>query len=904
MQVHPCLRIKNTVFNRKVKSMIQKEVRTTCPYCGVGCGVVAQVDAAGAVTVKGDREHPANFGRLCSKGSALGETLGPDGRLLYPQIGQETVGWDQALDTVASRFQTIIDAHGPEAVAFYVSGQLLTEDYYVANKLMKGFIGSANIDTNSRLCMSSAVAGYKRAFGSDTVPCSYEDLERAKLIVLTGSNTAWCHPVLFQRILRAKKDNPDLMVVVIDPRRTNTCDIADLHLALQPGSDATLFNGLLLHLEREGEGNPLFVQNATEGLAAALEAARQDAPDLEAIAQRCGLPVEQVQSFYKLFARTERVVTVFSQGVNQFSMGTDKVNSIINCHLLTGRIGRPGMGPFSLTGQPNAMGGREVGGLANQLAAHMELHNPRHRAQVQGFWQSPRIAAQEGLKAVDLFEAVHSGKVKALWVMATNPAVSLPNSSRVREALERCEFLVVSDCMHSTDTTQYAQVLLPAQTWGERDGMVTNSERRISRQRAFMEAPGAARPDWWILSQVAARMGHGEHFAYPGVADIFREHAALSAHGNQGTRDFDLTGLMNMSDDDYAAFAPTQWPVREQQGHLRLFADGRFFTASGKAQFVPIAGHGPAHTISDEYPLVLNTGRVRDHWHTMTRTGKSPRLAGHTVEPYAELHAEDAARHGLQQGALVQVSSEWGEVVVRARVSEAQRPGSVFIPIHWNQQFSSLASVDQLVSPVTDPVSGQPEFKFTPVRIAPFAAHWHGFILSRRRLALRHSRYWACSRGKGLWRYEIAGTERSKDWAATARELLCTDSVQVEWIEFADRAAPRYRAARMEGGRLESCLFIGPDIRLPERDWLATLFEHPALDEQDRRSLLTGKPASGQHDVGRIVCACFGIGRNTLVDAIQNKGCTTTEAIGACLKAGTNCGSCVPELKELIAEVG
>jgi assimilatory nitrate reductase catalytic subunit len=882
--------------------MIQDEVRTTCPYCGVGCGVVVRRDGSGTVIVKGDPAHPANFGRLCSKGLALGETLDHEGRLLRPRIGTREVDWGQALDTVAERFRAVIDAHGPGAVAFYVSGQLLTEDYYVANKLMKGFIGAANIDTNSRLCMSSAVAGYKRAFGSDTVPCSYEDLERAKLIVLTGSNAAWCHPVLFQRILHAKKENPDLMVVVIDPRRTSTCDIADLHLALQPGSDATLFNGLLCHLEQAGERNSLFVQQATEGLEAALAAARADAPDLAAVAARCGLAEAQLQSFYKLFARTERVVTVFSQGVNQFSTGTDKVNSIINCHLLTGRIGRPGMGPFSFTGQPNAMGGREVGGLANQLAAHMELHDPQHRAWVQDFWQSPRIATAEGLKAVDLFEAVHAGKVKALWVMATNPAVSLPDSNRVREALARCEFLVVSDCMHSTDTTRYADVLLPAQTWGERDGMVTNSERRISRQRAFLNAPGEACPDWWILSRVATRMGYSAHFPYSCVADIFREHAALSAHHNQGTRDFDLGALAGMSNEDYAGFEPTQWPVRTCGDNVRLFSDGRFFTASGKARFVPVAGKGPAHAPCAEYPLVLNTGRVRDHWHTMTRTGKSPRLAGHTLEPYAELHAADAARHGIQPGGLVQIDSRWGRVVVRARISDAQRPGSLFVPIHWNQQFSSLASVDQLVSPVTDPISGQPEFKYTPVRIAPSAARWYGFILSRRRLALRHSGYWACARGKDLWRYEIAGSEAPQDWAATARGLLCTDSQQVEWIEFADRATPRYRAARIEGGRLESCVFIGPDIRLPERDWLATLFEQATLDERQRRSLLTGRSDDGRPDAGPLVCACFGVGRNTIIEAIRRDGCTTPEALGNRLKAGTNCGSCLPELRSLILQ--
>ncbi len=884
--------------------MAENEVRTTCPYCGVGCGVLARRDAAGKVTVRGDPEHPANFGRLCSKGSALGETVDLEGRLLHPEVEGERVSWEQALDAVADGFQSVIRKHGPEAVAFYVSGQLLTEDYYVANKLMKGFIGAANIDTNSRLCMSSAVAGYKRAFGSDTVPCNYEDLERAKLIVLAGSNAAWCHPVLYQRMVQARKDNPDLMVVVIDPRRTNTCDIADLHLPIAAATDTTLFNGLLVYLADQGESNPLFVQQATQGGEEALQAAREDAPTVAAVAQRCGLADDQVLAFYRLFARTERVVTVFSQGINQFSMGTDKVNSIINCHLLTGRIGRPGMGPFSFTGQPNAMGGREVGGLANQLAAHMELENPEHRDRVQRFWSSPVMAQQPGLKAVDLFQAVEDGRVKALWIMATNPAVSLPNSNQVRAALQQCEFLVVSDCMAETDTTAFAKVRLPAQAWGERGGMVTNSERRISRQRAFLPIPGEARPDWWIITQVARRMFAADNFSYEDPRQIFAEHAALSAFENQGTRDFDLSPLASITAEDYEYFAPRQWPMGSASGpEIRLFADGRFFTPSGKAQFIAVSRRTPAHEVSQQYPLVLNTGRVRDQWHTMTRSGKSARLAGHRVEPYAEIHPDDAARFAITDASLVQLRSPWGEAVVRARISEEQRPGNVFVPIHWNLQFSSLASVDQLTSNVTDPISGQPEFKHTPLQLSPYPAGWYGFLLSRRKLTLRHSSYWACARGKGLYRYEIAGREAPRDWAQTARALLCTQNDSVEWVEYSDTAAPRYRAARIADGRLESCVFIGPTPRLPERDWLVTLFDSAQLSDADRTRLLTGKPGDMRQDVGRIICACFGVGRNTLVSAIQEQGCTTPEALGACLRAGTNCGSCVPELRQLIAEV-
>jgi assimilatory nitrate reductase catalytic subunit len=431
-------------------------VKTTCPYCGVGCGVTVTRTADGGFAVAGDREHPANLGRLCSKGAALGDTLGLDGRLLHPIVdGQETT-WDQALDAVAGRFSSIVAEHGPDAVAFYVSGQLLTEDYYVANKLMKGFIGSGNIDTNSRLCMASAVAGYKRALGTDTVPCDYRDLEESDLIVLVGSNTAWCHPVLFQRIKQAKRDRPELQVVVIDPRRTATREIADLHLAIAPGADVLLFNGLLDYLRREDALDWGFLERSTEGFAETFTRIRSERPSIPAVAAGCGLPEPEVADFYRRFARTERTVTLYSQGVNQWSFGTDKVNAIINCHLATGRIGRPGMGPFSITGQPNAMGGREVGALANQLACHMDFENKQHLDLVRRFWQAPNLASRPGLKAVDLFRAVESGQIRALWVMATNPAVSLPDAGQVNRALANCEFLVVSENVRHTDTSDYA----------------------------------------------------------------------------------------------------------------------------------------------------------------------------------------------------------------------------------------------------------------------------------------------------------------------------------------------------------------------------------------------------------------------------------------------------------------
>ena len=560
---------------------------TTCPYCGVGCGVLIE-QQGDKVDVRGNPAHPANHGRLCSKGAALGETLSLEGRLLYPQVNGNQTHWDHALDIVADNFRQTVEEHGPDSVAFYVSGQLLTEDYYVANKLIKGYIGSANIDTNSRLCMSSAVAGYKRAFGSDTVPCNYEDFDRTNLIIITGSNTAWCHPVIYQRIKLAKRNNPNLAIVVIDPRRTSTCEIADTHLAIKSGTDSVLFNGLLVYLNVNGEINKLFVENCTEGSKQALDAAYDAAGDINHVAEVCGLSAEQVEEFYALFARKEKVVTLFSQGINQSSSGTDKVNSIINCHLLSGRIGRPGMGPFSITGQPNAMGGREVGGLANQLTAHMELNNAEHRKIVQQHWDSPVVADKEGLKAVELYEAILDNKIKALWVMGTNPAVSMPNNHRVREALQHVPFLVVSDCVEDTDTGEYAHVLLPAATWGERDGMVTNSERRISRQRSFRDMPGESKADWWIVSQVAQRMGYKEAFDYTSPKQIFVEFANLSGKENNGNRDFDISALSGLDDHAYDNFLPTQWPItfNKPTGTERMFEDGRFYTKTGKAQFV------------------------------------------------------------------------------------------------------------------------------------------------------------------------------------------------------------------------------------------------------------------------------------------------------------------------------
>jgi len=878
----------------------QATVNTTCPYCGVGCGISAQAGDDG-LQFSGDVRHPANYGRLCSKGSAVGDTLTDANRLLYPEINGQRVDWDNALDAVADGLRQVIEQHGPDAVAFYLSGQLLTEDYYVANKLMKGFIGTANVDTNSRLCMSSSVAGHKRAFGADIVPGNYDDLERADLIVLVGSNLAWCHPVLYQRIVKARADGAGPQIVVIDPRRTATCDAADLHLPLKPGGDTALFNGLLGYLHAQAVQDADYIAAHTEGYAEALAEARRDAPDIDTVAQRCGLESAAVEKFYRLFAVTEKTVTIYSQGVNQSSYGTDKVNAIINCHLATGRIGKLGMGPFSVTGQPNAMGGREVGGLANMLAAHQDF-TPTAIDRVGRFWRAPRMATEPGLKAVDLFQAVSAGKIKAIWIMATNPVVSLPDADAVKAALQRCPLVVVSDLYRDTDTAAVADVLLPALGWGEKDGTVTNSERRISRQRAFLPAPGEARPDWWIVSAVGQRLGFAQAFAYTRPAQIFREHAALSGFENDGSRAFDISGLAELNDAEYDALEPVQWPVpaNRRSGTARLFAQGGFVTPTQRARFVAIGSRAPVNPVDDDYPLVLNTGRVRDQWHTMTRTGLSARLMSHCPEPYAELHPLDAAAHGISDESLVRIGSRWGEAVVRAKTSSEQQPGTLFVPMHWSVQYASRGRIDTVVNPATDPVSGQPESKHTPVRIEPYRAAWHGFVLAREALDFGKIGYRISVRGDGYWRYELADTEAVSDWRQRTRRL--NEAAGDQWLEYHDAAAGGYRAAAIRDGRLQLCVFIESSPQtLPLRTWLGSLFAQAELTREERLYLLAGRPGDGT-DAGPIVCSCFQVGLHTLRAAIQDQELVTTQAIGAALKAGTNCGSCLPELRKLIME--
>ncbi|WP_262296783.1 nitrate reductase [Microvirga sesbaniae] len=870
--------------------------RTTCPYCGVGCGVVATPQEDGTVSIAGDRRHPANFGRLCSKGSALGETLSLDDRLLHPEVNGRRAGWDDALDLVARRFSETIAAHGPDSVAFYGSGQLLTEDYYVANKLMKGFIGAANIDTNSRLCMASSVAGHIRAFGSDTVPGTYEDLEEADLVVLVGSNMTWCHPVLFQRLLAAR-ERRGTTIVVVDPRRTVTAEAADLHLAIAPNSDVALFAGLLDHLDRTGLRDRDYVERHTSGLDEALAAARRRG--FPGAMEATRLPAEQLRAFYTLWSRSERVVTAYSQGVNQSVAGTDKVNAIINCHLFTGRIGRPGMGPFSLTGQPNAMGGREVGGLATMLAAHLDINRPDHRELVRSFWGSPGTAARPGLKAVDLFRAIGQGRVKAVWIMGTNPADSMPDADAVEDALRACPFVVVSDVTR-TDTTRHADVLLPAAAWAEKSGTVTNSERRISRQRAFLKPPGEARPDWRIVCDVAARMGFSEAFDYRSPAEIFREHAALSGLANDGTRDFDISACAGLSESAYDALAPVQWPRRPGEGldgtATRFFAEGGFYTPDRRGRFVPTPVAPPE--VSEEFPVILNTGRIRDQWHTMTRTAKTPRLTSHYAESFCEIHPEDAEDAGIAPATLVRIVSPQGTAVVRALVTERQQKGSVFVPMHWTDQHAAQGRIGAAVLPAADPVSGQPGLKFSHARIEPCEVAWYGFAVVRNRPETVPAEYWALARTDGGWRIELAGAARAQDWATYAAALIGRGE-DPETLSYSDQDRASFRLATFSGDRLLGALFIAPQPVAVSRTWVVGHLAAPAIRGAERLRLLSGRPGADQPDPGPIVCACFSVGANRIAAAVAD-GAASVDAVGEAVRAGTNCGSCRVEIRRLI----
>ncbi len=692
-----------------------RDTRSVCCFCGVGCGVIVTSEGERVVGVRGDPDHPANRGALCSKGAALHETVHLAGRLLHPELRaaksapRERVTWNAALDRVAGGLRHALASRGPDSVGFYLSGQLLTEDYYAFNKLAKGFLGTNHVDSNSRLCMSSAVAGYQRAFGVDGPPNCYEDLERADLMLVVGANMAWCHPVLHRRVSLARERRRGRpRVIALDPRRTVTAELADVHVPLRPGTDSIFLTGLLAELARRGRLNRTWLDAHTEGFESLEPALAEHTP--ARVARDCGIDSDLLLQVANEFAAAPNALTVWAMGVNQSAHGTDTVGSIVNLHLATRQLGRPGAGPFSLTGQPNAMGGREVGAMATMLPAHRSLDDAAHRREVESLWGSPAISARPGRTAVELFEHAAQGGLDVLWIVATNPAVTMPDQRRVRQALERTPLVIVQDVVASGDTVKYADVLLPAAGWAEKSGTMTNSERRVSRLRQVVRAPGESLSDWSIAAAVAGRLGFAAAFPWGSDAEVWAEHAATTRG-----RDCDMSGMTRPRLDE----SPLQWPCpdAEHPGTERLYADGRFHTPSGRARFqVPLAG-GAFEATSESAPLSLTTARVRDQWHTMTKTGAVPRLLLAAPEPRLEVSPGDAAALGLATGDRARVTSGRGHFEMAVDVTDTLPPGLVCAPMHWSDATAPRAKVNEAMHAALDPYSKQPELKHSAVSV-------------------------------------------------------------------------------------------------------------------------------------------------------------------------------------------
>ncbi|MBB6519812.1 nitrate reductase [Pseudoteredinibacter isoporae] len=864
--------------------------QSVCAYCGVGCGVEIDMKDEQPKSIRGTSDHPANFGRLCVKGQHLLDTIGYEDRLLYPEINHQRASWAEAVEEAAKGLSNIITKHGPEAVAFYVSGQLLTEDYYLANKLMKGYIGSANIDTNSRLCMSSAVAAYKRAFGEDVVPCDYEDLEQTDLLILIGSNAAWTHPVLYQRMERAKRLNPDMRVVLVDPRRTASAELSDQFLQIKPGSDAGLYNGLLNYLTQHNGLDQAFLEQYTEHYDAAIEASQHWS--LQRTAEFCGVLESELKQFYHWFLSSERVVSFYSMGINQSSSGVDKCQAIINAHLASGKILRPGCGPFSITGQPNAMGGREVGGLANQLTAHMELQDPDDRARVQNYWQSPAMANKPGKMAVDMFSEIAAGNIKAVWIMATNPLVSLPNRPDVIRALERCELVIVSECVDKSDTLPFADIKFPASAWLEKNGTVTNSERRISRQRGLIPSPAEAKPDWEIIADVAQAMGFSG-FDYQHPAEIFDEWVKLTAHENQDRRQLNLGELGDLSLSEYDQLKPVQWPLSKNGGRAKPFEQKRFSTASGKARLFAIEPKLPKQVVDAAFPFLMNSGRLRDQWHTMSRTGRSASLNGHIDRPYIYINPKDAITLGVKPGGLIKAASRISEVTAFAQISDDIASGQCFMPIHWSEQFASSANVSNLYASIVDPISGQPESKQAAVKLEAVGCGQFIQIYSKAELPF-HEGLCVKSRGHYGFHYLLAFQAQSHHVVKYLQKRFQADG---EWLSFSSGGTEN--VVCLGDGDVMLLAFSGeqaPDI---SKEWLDQLFAKESLTLEDIQSVLRRR-ADEAFEQGPKVCSCFNVHQKTIVDEIQ-LGASSVEELGRRLRCGSNCGSCKPELSQLIS---
>ncbi|MBA3058305.1 MAG: nitrate reductase [Gammaproteobacteria bacterium] len=925
-----------------------KETKSTCPYCGVGCGVIITSQGNEITGVRGDPQHPANFGRLCTKGSTLhlsaSAAITQQSRLLHPmqRLARDQplqrVKWDAALDTAAQKFTQIIQTHGPDAVGFYISGQLLTEDYYVFNKLAKGLIGSNNIDSNSRLCMSSAVTGYKQTLGSDAPPACFDDVNHAGTIFIVGANPAYAHPVLFRRIEAARQARPDLKIVVCDPRRTDTAEIADLFLPIQPGTDVMLFNGMLHIMLWEGWFDSAYIAAHTSGFEALKATVRDYTPSM--VAQTCGITLADLLTAARLFAGLDAgdpahrspTLSLYCQGLNQSSSGSAKNAALINLHLATGQIGKIGSGPLSLTGQPNAMGGREVGGMANLMSGHRDLSNPVHCAEVAALWGVPSVPSKPGKTAVEMFQAAADGEIKALWIACTNPAQSMPDQATVRRALERAEFVVVQEAFASTATCAFADLLLPATTWGEKEGTVTNSERRISRVRAAVAAPGEARHDWQIAVDFGQRLRANTLFPYPSPESIWNEHRE-STRG----RDLNITGMT------YAMLeqSPQQWPLREgqTQGLARLYQDGIFPTPDGRARFVNTTYTPVAEAREARYPFSLGTGRLRDQWHGMSRTGTLGRLFGHVPEPALQMHPQDMARRLLKEGDLVYVTSKRGSILVPLQASADLGLSQVFLPMHWGEEFLSgrsasgqrLAGVNALTTLAFCPDSKQPEFKHAAVKVLKAELPWSLLAMAwlpdshlqwaRQQLQqlMREFDFASCvpfSNNSGL---DAVGQERSgllfrasahespgEALLAQIESLLNLDSPHV--LRYADKKRGQRRAALLQHGDMHTTLqafMLAGDTRA--QSWITTLLKDELPAHAYGRALLVpgAQPPVQVAPRGTQVCACFNVSDVAIQAQLRGTVGTAQERLGwlqSALKCGTNCGSCLPQLQRMLRD--
>jgi assimilatory nitrate reductase catalytic subunit len=889
----------------------KRETKSTCCYCGVGCGVIISSENEKIIDVKGDPDHPANFGRLCTKGATLHLTAKLDARALYPEMRthrdapRERVTWDASLDFVVDKFADTIAKHGPDSVAFYISGQLLTEDYYVFNKLAKGLIGTNNVDTNSRLCMSSAVTGYKATLGADAPPACYEDIDHTQCLFIAGSNTAFAHPIIFRRIEDAKANNPNLKVIVVDPRRTDTAQFADLHLAILPGTDVALFNGMLHVMLWEGLLDMNYIRKHTEDFEVLKETVREYTPKM--VADICGIRESDIIQAAKWFGAGP-TLSMYCMGLNQSIHGTDKNASLINLHLATGQIGKKGAGPFSLTGQPNAMGGREVGGMANLLSAHRDLANPEHRAEIAKLWGVDDVPASPGKTAVEMFEAVKNGEIKAIWIACTNPAHSMPDLNSVLVALNTAEFVVLQDAFNNTDSNQYADVIFPATTWGEKEGTVTNSERRITRVQNASAIPGEARNDWEIVVDFAQRLEkklckNKTLFNYPTAESVFNEHRETTRG-----RDLDITGL---SYPILEQQGPQQWPFKEgaSTGEARLYTDGVFQKPNGKAQFHNAVYKGTADKTDARHPLHLLTGRLRDQWHGMSRTGTIAQLYNHVDEPVISMNQDDMTRRQLKNGDIVKLSNKRGSLNIRVQQSDEVKPAETFIPMHWGNQFMNGLGVNALMPAAFDKTSKQPELKHAAIKIEKLNLPWQMTImrscsdlnlLAKIRKTLEHFDYATCGlygRGNGMVVLRASHSESPSLEVVEQLDQLLGMVEEAPMLKFDDAKRGISKCILVENNHVTGVRLIGETLAA---DWLKQIMQEGEFTDELRRWALAplSAPPNGQKARGKIVCNCYDVSENEIIDTCQMGA--DLQTLQAKLKCGTNCGSCVPELKRLV----